>query len=104
MSERVWKFVLTRPGPTGRVFVDMPASARPFSVGLQDDQIVAWALCDPEQEVEFGMQATGPRRFIVANTGVEIPGLPDGARFLGTLTHPSGIVWHVWDGDASTTA
>lgn len=103
MTDRAWKFTLSPPGPTGRVFIDMPASARPFSAGLQDGEIVVWALCDPEQEVEPGMQASGPRRFIVANTGAEIPGFPDGARFLGTLTTVNGIVWHVWDGDARTT-
>ena len=104
MSERVWKFALTEPTPTGRVFVDLPASARPFTVGLQDGTIVVWALCDPEQEIELDMQVTGPRRFIVANTGQEIPGFPDGARFLGTVTTSNGIVWHIWDGDARTTA
>jgi hypothetical protein len=66
--------------------------------------MVVWALCDPEQEVEFDMQVTGPHRFIVANTGMPVPGFPDGARFLGTLTTHTGIVWHVWDGDARTTA
>lgn len=104
MSDRVWKFALTEPTATGRVFVDLPASARPLSVGLQGDEMVVWALCDPEQEAELHMQVTGPRRFIVANTGDEIPGFPEGARFLGTLTTDNGIVWHVWDGDARTTA
>lgn len=104
MTDRAWKFTLPEPNDTGRVFVDMPATARPFSVGLQGDEMVVWALCDPEQEVEFDMQPTGPRRFIVANTGMEIPGFPDGASFLGTLTTDNGIVWHVWDGDARTTA
>lgn len=104
MSDRVWKFVLDVPGPTGRAFVDMPASARPFSVGIQGDALVVWALVDPEQEVEFDMQVTGPHRFIVANTGAEIPGFPDGARFLGTVTSDNGIVWHVWDGDARASA
>lgn len=103
-GERVWKFTLTEPGGTGRVFVDMPATACPISVGLQDGEMVVWALCDPDQGAEFGMQATGPRRFIVANTGQPIPGFPDGARFLGTLTTDNGIVWHVWDGDARWTA
>jgi hypothetical protein len=104
VADRVWKFVFTNPTSTGRVFVDMPASARPISVGLQGDQMVVWALCDPEQETELDMQVTGPRRFIVTNTGQEIPGFPDGGRFLGTVTSDNGIVWHVWDADARTTA
>ena len=104
VTDRPWKFTLTQPGETGRVFVDMPATARPFSVALQDGAIVVWALCDPDQEAEFDMQPAGLRRFIVANTGQEIPGFPKGAAFLGTVTTANGIVWHVWDGDARTTA
>lgn len=104
MSERVWKFTLPPPNNTFRAWVDLPASARPFSVGLQDGVMVVWALCDPEQEIELDMQVTGPRRFIVANTGQDIPGFPDSAKFLGTVTTSNGIVWHIWDGDARTTA
>lgn len=98
-GDRVWKFTLTAPGPTGRVFVDMPPTARSLSVGLQGGEMVVWALCDPDQERELDIPASGPRRFIVANTGQVIPGFPTGARFLGTLTTDNGIVWHVWDGD-----
>lgn len=100
MADRVWKFTVDAPNETCRAWVDMPPTARPISVGLQDDTLVVWALCDPEQEAEFGLSASGPRRLIVANTGQEIPGLPNGAKFLGTVTTADGIVWHVWDGDA----
>ncbi len=96
----VWKFPLPRPTSTGRSFIDMPVATRILSVGIQDDALVVWALVDPSPEKQPG----SPRRFIVANTGVEIPGFPEGARFLGTVTSSTGVVWHVWDGDAETTS
>lgn len=100
---RVWKFVIPMPTMAGRSFVDMPAVARPLSVAIQNDVLVVWALVDSEAAPEEHEQASGPRRFIVANTGAVIPDFPEGARFLGTVAS-HGIVWHVWDGDAETTA
>lgn len=100
----VWKFEVPPPGRTGRSFIDLSASAELLSVGLQGEQMVVWALVDPDYEPEPGYAATGPRRLIVANTGADVPGFPEGAKFLGTVTTENGIVWHVWDGDAETTA
>jgi hypothetical protein len=99
----VWKFTVQVPTATGRSFVDLPEDAELLSVGGQGDEMVVWALVDPTHTPEQGYQATGPRRLIVANTGMEIPGFPEGARFLGTVKIPNGIIWHVWDGDAETT-
>jgi hypothetical protein len=70
---------------------------------IQGDDLVVWALVDPGAVSEEGMQSSGPRRVIVANTGADVS-IPEGARFLGTVTHEKGIVWHVFDGDAETTA
>jgi hypothetical protein len=101
----VYKYAIPEPTGTGRAFIDLSASAELLSVAFQGDTLVVWALIDPAFEPEPGYAVEGPRRLIVANTGQPIPGFPDGARFLGTATHPeSGIVWHVWDGDAETTA
>jgi hypothetical protein len=101
---RIWKFALPMPDPNGRSFVDMPAEVEPLSVAQQGDEMVVWAVCDPDAPPEEGYTAHGPRRFIVVNTGDVISSLPGGARFLGTVTSDNGIVWHVWDGDAGTTA
>ncbi len=101
---QVWKFTLPAPNATGRSFVDMPADSEPLSVALQGDRMVLWALVDPDFTPAEGYDPRGPRRFIVANTGGDIPGFPRGAKFLGTLTSDNGIVWHVWDGDAEMTA
>lgn len=87
----VYKYVV--PIPTNaRSFVVMPATARLLSVGLQDDEMVVWALVDPDEE-------TGLRRLIVANTGALIPNFPPSDRFVGTVTSTAGVVWHVFDGD-----
>jgi len=94
MADRVWKFRLTNIDARHRAFIAMPASARPLSVGVQDGGLFVWALCDPEHDVEFGLEPT-LHRFIVANTGSEIPAFPDRARFLGTVSN-NGIVFHVW--------
>ena len=100
---RVWKFAVPMPDEDGRSFVDMPLAVEPLSVGLQDDALFVWALVQPGEH-EPHEEANGPRQFIVANTGMEIPRFPEGARFLGTVTTSNGIVWHVLDGDAETTA
>lgn len=101
----VWKYEIPQPGGMGRAFVDLPWNAEPLSVGLQGDTMVLWALVDIDAAApEDDMQAEGPRRLIVANTGATVPGFPDGARFLGSLTTDNGIVWHIWDGDAEATA
>lgn len=93
----VWKFTVPAPGPTGRSWIDAPADAKLLSAGMQGDEMVVWALVDPED------QEPGLFRLIVANTGMTVPGFPEGARFLGSLTH-NEVVWHVWDGDSETTA
>ena len=101
---RVWKFPLPMPDERGRVFIDMPAVVEPLSVGLQDDEMFVWALVCPDAVPEPYEENHGPRRFIVANTGSEIADFPEGASFLGTVTTSNRMVWHVWDGDAETTA
>jgi hypothetical protein len=103
MTARVWKFTVEMPDDRWRSFVTLPYGAVPISVGLQGATMVLWALVTDE-EVPSDSAAEGPHRLIVANTGGEIPHFPDGARFLGTITSANGIVWHVWDGDAETTA
>lgn len=86
----VWKFRIAQPDGDGRVYVTLPTGAQPLSVALQGSQMVLWALVDPDEEV----MTRHP--LIVCNTGQPIPGLPDHARFLGTV-NPNGIVWHVFD-------
>jgi len=103
MTARVWKFTSGMPDERCRSFVTLPYGAIPLSVGIQGDTMVLWALLTDE-ELPTDSAAEGPHRLIVANTGDFIPKFPDGARFLGTITSDNGIVWHVWDGDAETTA
>jgi hypothetical protein len=99
----VWKFAVPRPNANGRAFIDAPAVVEFLCAGIQGDEIVVWALVEPGEH-EPGYLPSGPHRLIVLNTGQEVSGFPEGAKFLGTVTTSNGIVWHVWDGDAETTA
>lgn len=102
-GRRVLKYEVGAPNDDSRAWVVLPGDAELLSVGVQEGQMFVWALSDPDYQPEHHMQATGPHRLIVVNTGQFVPSFPDGARFLGTVTS-AGIVWHVWDGDAETTA
>lgn len=85
------KFALPSPDVCGRSRVLTPGYVEPLSVGLQDDRLVVWAL-------EHGDPPAGnvvERTFIVENTGRQVE-IPDQARFLGTVSASTGIVWHVW--------
>jgi hypothetical protein len=86
---KVWKFEVRPPGPNGRARVEVPANTRLLSVGTQGDDMVVWGV------VQEPVVVTVPRTLIVVNTGAEFPFDP-GARFLGTVTFETGIVWHVW--------
>jgi hypothetical protein len=101
---RVHKYPIPMPNGRGRSFVVLPSDAVLLSVGLQNDALMLWALTDPDYVPEQDEAREGPRRLIVSNTGRDIPSFPSGAAFLGTVTTTNGIVWHVWDGDAETTA
>jgi len=93
-ESRVWKFEVPVPRATCRAFIDVPEGTELLSVGLQDDQMVVWgSVPNPFANLEM-------RRLLVANTGTLIPGFAGNARFLGTVWASTGIVWHVWDGDA----
>lgn len=91
----VWKFPISMPRHDGRVFIELPNEALIVSAGIQGDDLVVWAVTHGESA------STHRHRLIVVNTGTEFD-LPDDARFIGTVTHAaSGVVWHVFDGDAS---
>lgn len=86
MSTVVWKFPLPVCSSA-----DMPTGATVLSVGEQDADIVAWALCDPE--------APKVSRLLTAHpTGAPLPPVLFGAAFVGTVQMESGLVFHVFDG------
>ena len=98
-APRVWKYAVPMPDRHCRAWVYLPNGAAPLSVGLQQDEMVLWALV-PEDAWDGDSLDEHKHRLIVANTGAVIPELPEGVRFLGTVTFSNGIVWHVWDGDS----
>ena len=92
----IWKFDVPAPDEEGRSFVRMPVYSVPVSVGLQDDQMVVWALVDPNRK------STIPVCLLVVNTGRAFAEVSAkwAERFLGTVTSSAGIVWHVFSGKA----
>jgi len=104
MEARIWKYEIAPPDARCRSWVYLDHSAKIISVGLQDDEMVLWALVDAKVEPPEDEESEGLVRLIVANTGAYIPEFPEGAEFLGTLRASNGIVWHVWNGDAETIA
>jgi hypothetical protein len=89
---RIFKYPLTPPRAAISPFdVEMPKGAHVLSVGVQgDDEMVAWALVDPDAEKVV-------RRFAVYPTGlVEVS--PHPGRFIGTVMFERGrLVFHVFD-------
>lgn len=73
----------------------MPISARPLSVGLQDEQPVLWALVNDEERHE-------PRRFAWRGTGHAAKGFKAG-QFVGTVQFSNGLVFHLFDLEAEVT-
>lgn len=70
----------------------VPEGARFLDVGWQPpDSLVAWFLCDPSKSVES-------RLITVVYTGAPAP---DDGHYVGTIQHPSGLVYHVFEGPRS---
>lgn len=86
----VWKFELP---PKDTSIVLMPSGAKILSVGFQGEALCVWALVYPRNPKE-------PRAFSIRGTGHLTDGL-NVLPFIGTVFHPLGLVFHVWDGDPS---
>lgn len=86
--KQVWKYKLNlKDNPTVR----MPAGAQPLSVGMQGDELMVWALVDPEREEQLEWLG-----FRVAGTGHPIEAVMESWKFMGTVQCRMGLVWHVW--------
>lgn len=83
---KIWKFTLSATS------VEMPAGARLLSAGVQDHDIVVWALVDPYAERVW-------RRIAVVPTGGAPPAESGG--FLATVTMDHQVegrlVFHLFD-------
>lgn len=86
----IWKYEIPEPDRDGRAWINLPRNSQLLSVALQGDKMVVWALVNPTFHI-------GLHRLIVCNTGTDVD-IPPEAMFIGTITTPEGIVWHVWDG------
>jgi len=96
-DRRIWKFPLA---VTDYQTVKMPAGAKMLSVAMVRDQMVAYALCDPNAEVQ-------ERTCLIVGTGNPIEEYADlewvdTMDFIGTVQMLDGaLVWHVFFGQQS---
>jgi hypothetical protein len=93
------KTIYKYPLPYPTAALALPLGARILSAGLQDDQIVIWALVDPRPPVR-----TRDMQCLAVNTGMILPDNIGTLRFLTTLTTSNGIVWHVFCEHGGPTA
>jgi hypothetical protein len=70
---------------TDIVDIDLPASATPLHVAIQNDEIHMWAAVDETDQ-------TRTERFRMYATGRPFEGSPS---YLGTV-HYQGCVWHIF--------
>ncbi len=83
MNPTIWKFALI----PGVQVLPMPVGAQALSVGMQDDTLVLWVLVRPDAAKEL-------RMVTVLGTGWDVKTSP--GKFIGTVQHPNGLVWHVF--------
>lgn len=109
----IWKFTPDRAqNQHGRFVLPAPLGAKPLSVGVQDGELVVWALVDTDA-------APGALVVWVAGTGEGLPprlepllalaalgkvfGASGEVPFLGTVQQ-GPFAWHVWAVGADTGA
>ena len=84
---RIYKYKIPAPIADGVSTVEMPKFATILSVGIQQDEMVLWAVVDPKTIVrKYHLQ--------LVNTGNDVP--EGTGEFIGTATSSNGIVWHVF--------
>lgn len=88
MNTVIWKFRI----PYHHTRVAMPTEAKILSVAFQGRDLMLWAACNPDFDLE-------ERPIEVYCTG-ERQGRPIQGTFIGTAFHPAGLVLHVFDGKA----
>jgi hypothetical protein len=72
---------------TDHADIRMPVGSLPLSVGVQDGQLMLWALVAPDGDEAW-------RVFRIAGTGHSIT--EEHIRFIGTVHH-QGLVFHVFE-------
>ncbi len=82
----IYKYVLESPAET----INLPAGAKPLSVGVQGSQVVLWVLLDPKA-TEHKL-----RTFETYGTGWDVPDA-EGLVPVGTVQLPNGLVFHVFE-------
>lgn len=91
----IFKYSIHRDQCINRVFtLRMPSGANILSLGIQGDEVVAWAIVDASQPLE-------EFKFYGVWTGFSLPPalLDYGYEHRATLQFPDGFVFHIFDGD-----
>lgn len=87
MTKTIWKFEL--PCDNNPIVVEMPKGAEVLSAGVQDDEIVIWALVSPGRELT-------QRKFAVFGTGHEVTEDVSAGGLVNTVFMGS-LVFHVFE-------
>lgn len=89
----IWKFPLV---VEDRQVITVPLGAKLLTVQMQRDQILLWALVNPDEPV------VSRRTIAIVGTGHEHKAeLFSKAQYIGTV-QDYGLVWHIFDiGDAA---
>lgn len=82
----IWKFELVPMDNR----IKMPLGSRILSVGVQGAALMMWAVVSPDLQ-------ESQRDIFVAMTGQQYTAGQVGGHFVGTLLHPTGLVFHVFD-------
>lgn len=68
-----------------------PRGSTILSAGVQEDEIMVWARCDPAAPLVA-------RDVYAYATGERLPAWTEQATFIGTVQMGDGLVFHVFDG------
>lgn len=83
----IWKYVFSRKDIRESFFV--PKGSRILSFGFQSEDLVMWALVDPEATKE-------ERVFEVVGTGWIIDDYSESFEYIDTVQYGS-LVWHIFE-------
>lgn len=84
---QIWKYVLGEPMTAVTHYV--PAGATFLQAQVQGDEVVLWAIVDPEMPKE-------ERRFALLGTGYDLTARFKPSSFHGTVQQ-GNLVWHVFE-------
>ena len=92
-EQTIWKFVVQPHSLQDVIEVRMPINSIPKSVAFVGGDLCIWAIVDVETAKD-----TEIKYFTVKGTGHPMTEFEAELPFLGTVFHPLGLVFHVFEG------